>query len=116
MRRSRHMFRGWSELMGMLALVLVGTEPLLAQPYSIVDLGTLGGTQSFAADINGLGQVVGRSSLPGDTATHAFLYSKGVMTDLGTLGGSYSTALSINAIGDVVGISTTAAGATRGFL
>ena len=74
-------------------------QPLLAQEYAIIDLGTLGGNMSTATDINNLGQVVGYSS----TATgewydwHAFIYDITVgMKDLGTLGGTKSSAYGIN--------------------
>jgi probable HAF family extracellular repeat protein len=50
--------------------------------FFITDLGTLGGTESFAYAINDLGQVVGLSSTAGDVAEHSFLYSNGRMTDL----------------------------------
>ena len=55
--------------------------------YTVTDLGSLGGGSSVGLDINNSGQVTGYSTLPSG-ATHAFLYSGGVMTDLGTLGGT----------------------------
>jgi probable HAF family extracellular repeat protein len=55
--------------------------------YTATDLGTLGGTFSFAQGLNHKGWVVGFSTLPGDTNQHAFLWREGMMTDLGTLGG-----------------------------
>jgi len=60
--------------------------------YTVTDLGTLGGTFSLAGGINNSGSVEGYSTLPGDTALHAFLWRNGVMTDLGTLGGPNSIA------------------------
>ncbi len=53
--------------------------------YFVTDLGTLGGTESFAYAINGLAQVVGASRITGDVSTHAFLYSEGRMIDLSPL-------------------------------
>lgn len=75
------------------------------------DLGTLGGAQSAALAINNRGEAVGHSEIvPGDYATHAFLWRDDVMTDLGVLSegryreGSFATA--INDQGRVVGQST----------
>jgi probable HAF family extracellular repeat protein len=83
---------------------------------SMTDLGTLGGSDSYARAINDKGQVVGNSSTAGDAASHAFLYSKGTMTDLGTLGGSHSHAYGINNHGQVIGASGTAGGNSHAFL
>src|SRR5580765_2460647 len=83
--------------------------------YQVVDLSTLGGTSSFAADVNGRGQVVGASSTA-DGVNHAFLWQEGVMTDLGTLGGETSEATEINESGQVVGRSLDAAGVRQAFL
>jgi len=67
------------------------------------------GTMSNSANaINNRGQVVGESNLPDDSATHAFLLEKGVLTDLGTLPGDLnSTANDINSKGQVVGTFAT---------
>jgi probable HAF family extracellular repeat protein len=73
--------------------VLAAHAQLQAAPtarYTVKDLGTLGGTFTFAGGISDSGWVEGYSSLPGDNDTHAFLWRNGVMTDLGTLGGPNS--------------------------
>jgi probable HAF family extracellular repeat protein len=81
----------------------------------MTDLGTLGGSSSWATAINPSGQVVGQSETArGDE--HAFFWEKGVMTDLGTLGGDRSLAFGINPAGQVVGFSTTASGEERATL
>ena len=51
---------------------------------------------------------MGLANTPGDTTSHAFLYSGWNMTDLGTLGGTWSLAYGINDSGQVVGWVTTA--------
>jgi probable HAF family extracellular repeat protein/YVTN family beta-propeller protein len=76
--------------------------------YAFVELGTLGGSISYAWGINAAGVIAGNSNLAGDQQSHAFIYTQGVMTDLGTLGGSFSTAMAINDRGWVTGHSSVA--------
>jgi len=85
--------------------------------WSIIGLGTLGGTSSTASSINDSGQVIGFSTTD-DGYNHAFITgTNGVgMTDLGTLGGTSSTASSINDSGQVVGYSTTGVGNDHAFI
>lgn len=72
------------------------------------DLGTLGGSHSYAIGINASGQIAGAADLAHDAGSHAFLYSGGTMHDLGTLGGTSSGANAINDRGQVVGNSSLA--------
>jgi probable HAF family extracellular repeat protein len=75
----------------------------------MTDLGTLGGTNSFATDVNNRGEIVGGSDLP-DGTIGAFLWRSGRLIDLGTLGGDFTWATAVNDRGDVVGLASTAGG------
>jgi probable HAF family extracellular repeat protein len=89
-----------------IAALLLSGRSLLATPYQITDLGTLGGTISYAFGVNIHGDVAGSSTTPSG-AEHAFLYHNGVMSDLGVLnaGDTFSRAYGINDPGVVVGQS-----------
>jgi probable HAF family extracellular repeat protein len=77
----------------------------------VVRLETLGGTGSIARDINDLGQIVGESTLAGDTVSHATIWNSGVATDLNAVEPSgNSVAWAINNLGVAVGSSDLASG------
>jgi uncharacterized membrane protein len=69
------------------------------------DLGGLGGGCTVANDLNGQGQVVGLSSLPGDTQFHPFVWNAATgMTDLfDPSDPSFGWAFAENAHGNIVG-------------
>ena len=92
------------------------TNVLATAPYTLTDLGTLGGNSSFAYAINEVGQVIGYSTIAGSQQQHAFVWESGVMTDLGTLGGSYSGAFAINEAGQVIGNAQTVLGEQHAFV
>ena len=87
-----------------------------SEGYTVRDLGTLGGSYSYAFGISPDSEVVGTSATTGGQ-DHAFLWRNGTMTDLGTLAGSEgsSAARGINRRGEVVGQSTTSDGQARAF-
>jgi probable HAF family extracellular repeat protein len=76
------------------------------QNGDMVDLGTLGGSNSEAFGINDAGQIVGAADTLGGES-HAVLWQQnGDKVDLDTLGsGTVSVALSINRAGQIVGWS-----------
>jgi probable HAF family extracellular repeat protein len=73
-------------------------------PYTLIDLGTLGGLSAQANDMNESGQITGHSTNASNW-TRAFRWDAGHMTDLGTLGGSAGVGLALNGFGHVVGYS-----------
>ncbi len=71
--------RGWR--LTAVSFLVLGVRSVNAGPYTLTDLGTLGGNSSSAYGINDAGQIAGSSVLPGNLG-RAFRYSGGVMTNL----------------------------------
>lgn len=69
--------------------------------YTVIDLGTLGGTFGSGEGISNRAWVDGFSTLPGDTITHAFLFQNGMMMDIGTPGLNSLVAYPFNEDGEV---------------
>lgn len=90
---------------------LLVASALASAQYALVDLGTLGGPNSFALDVNASGQVSGNSSKTAGASNplNAFLYSGGAMTNLGVTANtgtnSFSRGYALNDFGVVVGES-----------
>src|SRR5262245_37692865 len=105
-------------LLFVIALGIVGAtrNGEATSEYTIVDLGTLGGTIVRPYDMNSGGQVTGEAYVPGNVDSHAFVYSGGLLQDLGTLGGMRSIGTAINAAGQVTGTAATSfPGASHAF-
>jgi probable HAF family extracellular repeat protein len=89
---------------------------------AITEIGPVGVLSSGATSINDTGDVVGWAEFTqleyGPGPRHAFLWNGATMKDLGSLQGSGGTSVAndINDLGEIVGQSSTASGATRGFL
>src|SRR6266566_5620379 len=83
---------------------------LLSAAYEIIDLGTLGGDESSARDVNNLGQVVGAASAK-DGNFHAFVWSPcDGMRDLKVPSLDDASATAINDRGQIVGTANYDAG------
>jgi probable HAF family extracellular repeat protein len=75
---------------------------------ALTDLGTLGGTNSYANAISSEDQLTGTSQTTSPDPffgqqQHPFFWEKGLMTDIGTLGGVNGFGSGINKNGEVVG-------------
>jgi probable HAF family extracellular repeat protein len=82
----------------------------------ITDLGTLGGTDSQAIDVNSHGDVAGYADLDG-TTSHAFFWSpESGMVDIGSFGGQASHAIGISEDGMVAGEADGADGQPHPFV
>jgi probable HAF family extracellular repeat protein len=93
-----------------------GSHAFLFSGGVMKDLGTLGGSESYAFGLNNRGQVVGWSYLPGDQVGHAFLYDGATMQDLGSIIGENSAAYGINDRGQITGDFIGTQGEARAYL
>jgi probable HAF family extracellular repeat protein len=86
--------------------------------YAMIDLGTLGGRESYGAGMNNNGHVVGSSSTGQEgNPYHAFIHIDAAMTDIdGLLGGTRSAGTGINDAGHVTGQWVDANRIARSFL
>jgi probable HAF family extracellular repeat protein len=93
----------------LLALAAGGAHAAAAQSWTLVDLGTLGGSGSFGSAVSDDGYVAGCSNTAnGDV--HAFLWHDGAMVDLAAASGTTAGAscgLAVNDRGVVAGRSGT---------
>lgn len=118
---TRNNATGRASTLAMTLTLLTGYSTNLYGDYAITDLGTFGGTYSYAYGINDSGQVVGYAYTSNNSAQPAFLYSNGRMTDLNSLlpagsGWTLTSARAINNAGDIVGYGVNPAGQTHAFL
>jgi len=91
------------------------TQAFLWQNGHMRNLGTLGGPDAAAFNVNNSGQVAGGSytnDIPnastGVPTLHPFLWESGRMIDLGTLGGTAGGPIALNNRGQVLGVSNLA--------
>ena len=84
MRRTERRFKA-----NLIALALSSLTLVAQAADGITDLGTLGGTYSYAYGVSADGAVVvGRANIPGNAGSHAFRWTgAGGMADLGYLMG-----------------------------
>jgi probable HAF family extracellular repeat protein len=93
-----------------------GRQRAVVWDQRLIELGTLGGSDSFTKGINLRGDVVG-SSIDANGHWRAFVYRAGQsMRDLGTLGGGSSYGMGINRHGQTVGFADTSDGYFRAFV
>lgn len=93
-----------------------GSRAFLYADGEVRDLGTLGGTRSFAYGMSDNGLVTGDAALASG-ASHAFLYANGTMRDLGTFpGGRSSIGVGVNNAGQVTGSASNSLDQTHAML
>jgi probable HAF family extracellular repeat protein len=94
----------------------LASDPNLSHAFSysngkMTDLGTLGGTNSYAYSINDFGQIVGDSNFAGNSGYLGFLYSDGVIRDLKSVLDASGNGWTIEGASDINNNGWIAAGA-----
>jgi probable HAF family extracellular repeat protein len=117
--------RSWTGLflatLGLIFLPAVSRDAHHAQstpgPYTLTDLGSLGGGDTQAFDLNDSAQVVGYSRTS-SLQSRAFLWGDGQMVNLGVVNADdfQSAAVDLNGLGHAVGTSTLKNGLARAAL
>lgn len=100
------------------ARTVEGDGPVVSRvepAYDVIDLGDLGGRDSYAVDINDRGDVVGHARRA-DLSLHAFLWSSGVMRDIAPPGAVSSRAYGIDRRARVIGDAADTQGLTTAFM
>jgi probable HAF family extracellular repeat protein len=98
-----------------LALICVAPAAAQPYPYTITDLGLMGGTSARGVALNNNGVAVAIKTVTAG-GYHSFTWAAGTTTDLGTLGGPSAFAMGMNDAGQVVGQSFNSAGNEHPFL
>jgi uncharacterized membrane protein len=102
---------GWSYINSVPSPICAPTLPVTTGSFlwdrknGMKDIGGLGGTCTLANDLNNQGQIVGGSSLTGDTVYRPFVWeaATGVTDLLGASNGNSGIAWSISSSGEIVG-------------
>ena len=103
-------------MVAMVGAILAGvdkaaTAVAAAPTYTILDLGTLGGTTAEAYDVNNNRETSGQAATASNATGIWFHWRSGVMTG-GSQASQVSSGLAVNDIGHVVGVIAPAAGST----
>jgi probable HAF family extracellular repeat protein len=89
-----------------LTIIFLGLSSVVQASYIFTDLGTLGGSDSDAFEINNSGQIIGTAWTTGDQASHPTLWSGDTTMDLTTnLEGSSIVVTGLNDSGQIIGNS-----------
>lgn len=93
-----------------LSIATISSQASAVTAYRFTDLGSTGGTSTYASGINDRGQIVGEGSTTGDAQYVAWYWENGTISNLQDAGGNKSHAYAINNAGTIVGAGRTTVG------